>query len=340
MDWYLTGEDEAEVSALRRHVRDYLVRHGEDGEPFEAELVVQELLANAVEHASGPVWVRLSWLEEEPELEVLDLGPGFSLDPSSAPAPVLRGEEELPDLDGEGGRGLFLVSHLARELEVVARTSGGTRVRARLPVRRAASPSFPVLPPPTSPLPSLEEAGPEGAFGKEPFLRALVVQLSQAVEHTAGPAVGEQVVAEVGTAVGGQMEAAYRAARGLAERLTPEQLADCYVRLKHAIDGEFSVLEIGADRIVLVNRRCPFGDVVRKAPALCRMTSSVFGGIAARNSDQGAAVVLEERIAVGDPGCRVVVHLGPAPGGSARFAHRYGSPADGTRPEGGRPVPA
>ena len=56
------------------------------------------------------------------------------------------------------------------------------------------------------------------------------------------------------------------------------------------------------------------------------MTSSVFGGIAARNSDDGAAVVLEERIAVGDPGCRVVVHLRPAPDEVAPFSNRFARP--------------
>jgi hypothetical protein len=40
------------------------------------------------------------------------------------------------------------------------------------------------------------------------------------------------------------------------------------------------------------------------------MTSSVFGGIAARNSEEGATVLLEERTALGDTGCRVVVELG------------------------------
>jgi hypothetical protein len=59
------------------------------------------------------------------------------------------------------------------------------------------------------------------------------------------------------------------------------------------------------------------------------MTSAVFGGIAARNNDEGAAVVLEERIAVGDPGCRVVVHLGDPPESARRFAHRYLAPAQG-----------
>jgi hypothetical protein len=70
-----------------------------------------------------------------------------------------------------------------------------------------------------------------------------------------------------------------------------------------------------------------FGDAVKAVPALCRMTSSVFGGIAARNRADGPAVVLEERIAVGDPGCRVVVLLCASPEEVARLAHRYDSPA-------------
>jgi hypothetical protein len=50
------------------------------------------------------------------------------------------------------------------------------------------------------------------------------------------------------------------------------------------------------------------------------MTSSVFGGIAARNHGH-AVVLLDERIAVGDPECRITVLLGAGdrtPGG-----HRY-----------------
>lgn len=68
------------------------------------------------------------------------------------------------------------------------------------------------------------------------------------------------------------------------------------------------------------------------APSLCRMTSSVFGGIAARNSDDGVAVLLEERIAVGDPGCRVIVYLQELPVGELAPTHRYSAP--------GRQVPA
>ncbi len=338
MDWYLSGHDAVGLQALRHQVRDYLVRHAEPHAPVgDAELVVQELVANAVEHATGPIWVRLTWVTQEPVLDVWDLGPGFRLSdvggtatvlvgaaeahPGATPAPV---EAALPSLSAEGGRGLFIVSNLAFEFEVVTRRGGGAHVSARLPVRRLTTRSIDHPPPTTSSLPGLDEALPGGGFGRESFLRALVVQLSQAIEHTAGPGADEDVVAQVGTAVGGQMEAAFRAARDVVGRLDPQQLAECYVNLKHAIDGGFYVIELTDDRIVLGNTRCPFGDAVKKAPALCRMTSSVFGGIASRNSAEGsAAVVLEERIAIGDPGCRVVVHLGPAPAESAPFAHSY-----------------
>jgi hypothetical protein len=56
------------------------------------------------------------------------------------------------------------------------------------------------------------------------------------------------------------------------------------------------------------------------------MTSSVFGGIAARNTG-GAVVQLEERIAVGDPQCRVTVWLGRAPEAVRDVVHVYGAEA-------------
>ena len=50
--------------------------------------------------------------------------------------------------------------------------------------------------------------------------------------------------------------------------------------------------------------------MVREAPELCRMTSSVFGGIAARNFGY-AKVDLRQRIAVGDQQCEVCIHTDP-----------------------------
>ena len=126
------------------------------------------------------------------------------------------------------------------------------------------------------------------------------------------------------------MEEAYRTARGIAGRLSPQQIADLYVRLKGAIDGDFYVIEADERRIVLGNRRCPFGDAVQRQPGLCRMTSSVFGGIAARNASR-SAVVLEERIALGDPECRVVVWLGDNEPPDTASAHHYYGPRDEDR---------
>jgi anti-sigma regulatory factor (Ser/Thr protein kinase) len=351
VDWYVPRDDLAAIGALRHRVRDYLARHAEPDSDLEtAELVFQELLVNALEHTGTAAWVQVTWVEEQPDVTIWDLGPGFEpseelagkavaeahLDPSDtggAPYEVNGDPGPVAGLD-ERGRGLFLVTHLAEEFEVAARAGGGSRVQARLPVHRAASRSIDPPRAVAGALPSLDEVEPAGGFSRESFLRALVVQLGQAVEHAGGPGMSEHVVAEVGITVGGQMEAEYRAAKDVVARLDPEQLADCFVRLKHAIEGRFYVVEISEDRIVLGNERCPFGNAVRKAPALCRMTSAVFGGIAARNHDDGAAVVLEERIAVGDPGCRVVVHLGEPPGTSGRFAHRYLAPAAPEPPAG------
>lgn len=47
---------------------------------------------------------------------------------------------------------------------------------------------------------------------------------------------------------------------------------------------------------MLGNRACPFGDKVIGHPALCMMTSNVFGSIAADNLGY-AKVVVEEAIA-------------------------------------------
>jgi predicted ArsR family transcriptional regulator len=154
-----------------------------------------------------------------------------------------------------------------------------------------------------------------------------VVQLAMAVADQQGPVAAEHAVAQVATDVGGRMEAEYRSATGVTGRLTPHQLAECYVRLKGAIDGGFSIVEVTDRRIVLANTRCPFGDIVTQAPSLCRMTSSVFGGIAAANSDTGADVLLEERIAVGDSQCRVVIDLDPPTDEPSPWVHRYRTPA-------------
>jgi predicted ArsR family transcriptional regulator/anti-sigma regulatory factor (Ser/Thr protein kinase) len=311
VDWYLDRGVRTAVTELRREIKAQLVRHA-DASPDEladAELIAGELLANAVDHSQGPIWVALDWTEPRPTLRVRDMGTMFTL-------PVTA-----PDVAQPRGRGLWLVSQLAPELSVAARRAGKT-VEAVLPVTRPVQPS--VDPPrrTVNPLPHLEEASPEGGFGRESFLRALVVQLASAVEDLQGLDAAQHAVAQVAADIGGQMEQEYRRAIGAEEQLlSAEQIAQCLVRLKTAIGGTFRVVEVTPERIVLVNSRCPFGAEVQHSPSLCRMTSAVFGGIAARNAED-AAVSLDERIAVGDPGCRVVVHLGAA-AKSAQRAHHY-----------------
>lgn len=315
MDWYLESPDAASASRLRREFTRYIERHSApDQDVAGAALTFAELVNNAVEHSGGPVWVSVDWTAMTPVVTVTDLGAGFEI-------------EDVPasDADSLRGRGLAIAASLAQRLDVRSREAGGTRVEVQLPVRRAEEISHDPPRAALTSLPDLDEAGPEG-FGKESFLRALVVQLAQEAERREGPAEAEALIAQVGIHVGAQMEAEYRGARGAVGPLAPEQLADCYVRLKHAIDGEFYVLEVTPERIVLGNRRCPFGLAVQKAPALCRMTSSVFGGIAAQNG-AGATVLLEERIAVGDHQCRVVVELGEPDQAADRPGHRYLPPA-------------
>ncbi|WP_191279609.1 methanogen output domain 1-containing protein [Nocardioides flavus (ex Wang et al. 2016)] len=346
MDCYVEAGAAHALPVLRREVMTYLRRHGDPGGDFDAaELLIGEAVGNAVRHTSGPVWVSLLWRDRLPVLTVHDLGPGFDpaalIDSVGAARPSLEmslGDPATDSIDAldpddidldallESGRGLMIMRELAPTLASRARSGEGMVLSLSLPVTRAPSADHDPPMNRVGALPLPEEALPEGAFGKESFLRALVVQLAQTIEAQHGQDAADAAVAQVGTDVGGRMLDEFRLAESVVGRMTPEELGRCYVRLKHAIDGGFSVEEATADRIVLVNDRCPFGDVVQQAPSLCRMTSSVFGGIAARNSEQGASVLLEERIALGDAGCRVVVELGIPRERADPAAHYYAAP--------------
>jgi anti-sigma regulatory factor (Ser/Thr protein kinase) len=188
VEWVTDDRDAQSVGALRREVVAYLRRHGERDSDFAgAEIVVAELLSNAFEHAPGPAWIRVAWGDERPLLEVHDLGPGFELRP------------RLPGPTSPGGRGLFMARAFAGDLARAAKRAGGSKVTATLPVRRRRELSHDPPRSSLAPLPPPEEASADGTFGKEAFLRALVVELAQAVEGLQGPDVAEALVAQVGT---------------------------------------------------------------------------------------------------------------------------------------------
>lgn len=102
-------------------------------------------------------------------------------------------------------------------------------------------------------------------------------------------------------------EAAYRQEFELDGALSHDKYADMIVEIKNKIGGNFSRGSSEPDMVRVINTRCPFGEAVMQAPELCRMTSSVFGGIAARNFGY-AKVILDKRIAAGDGMCEVRIH--------------------------------
>ena len=145
---------------------------------------------------------------------------------------------------------------------------------------------------------------------RDVFLRTLLRHLAGTIEGVVGLQDAEGFVAVVGQKIGGEIDSQYRRALNV-EGLTAEQVAHVLVDLKRRIQGDFFIIEQDESKIVLGNRACPFGDKVIDRPSLCMMTSNVFGVIAAENLGY-ARVEIEEAIARGDAGCRVVVHLKPA----------------------------
>lgn len=114
----------------------------------------------------------------------------------------------------------------------------------------------------------------------------------------------------VGQQIGEWIDQQYRRALGT-EEFDVGQLAAVLVDLKRRIQGDFYIIEQDEGKIVLGNRACPFGELVKSRPSLCMMTSNVFGAVAAEHRGY-ARVDLQETIAMGSTGCHVVIHLKPA----------------------------
>lgn len=155
--------------------------------------------------------------------------------------------------------------------------------------------------------PALPFADADIARDRDQFLRELMRELSGVLEETVGLHEAEGFIAMVGNRIGAMMDAEYRTASGR-DTLDVPLIAAALVDLKARIKGGFSIESIDADKIVLTNTACPFGDYVKGRQSLCMMTSNVFGRITANNLGY-AQVELAETIARGDAGCRIIVHL-------------------------------
>jgi predicted ArsR family transcriptional regulator len=153
------------------------------------------------------------------------------------------------------------------------------------------------------------------------FLRTLIRHLAGTLQTVVGLDEASGFVSVVGQEMGDEINATYKAALGV-EQLDRHQVAEVLVDLKRRIEGDFYIIEEDDEKIVLGNRQCPFAEKVVGRPALCMMTSNVFGSIAAENLGY-SKVVIEQAIARGDPGCRVVVYLKPEASDDTAHGREY-----------------
>jgi predicted ArsR family transcriptional regulator len=159
-----------------------------------------------------------------------------------------------------------------------------------------------------------------------------VRHLAGTLEEVIGLDEAQGYISVVGGAIGETIDRDYRSALQV-DRLDRSQVARVLVDLKRRIEGDFYIISEDDEKIVLGNRACPFGDKVHGRRSMCMMTSNVFGGIAANNLGY-AKVELQETIAEGHGGCRVVVHLRPTEEALAADGREYFQ-ADDVAGEGG-----
>ena len=108
MCWTATSQDLTQAAAIRRSVAAYLKERVQEREALlDAEIVIGELLANAVRHASGKFCADVEWRDgKRPVLIVHDAGRCFAgyVRPAGAFA--------------ESGRGMEIVRALAEEVRI------------------------------------------------------------------------------------------------------------------------------------------------------------------------------------------------------------------------------
>ncbi|WP_349432719.1 sigma 54-interacting transcriptional regulator [Methylomarinum sp. Ch1-1] len=140
------------------------------------------------------------------------------------------------------------------------------------------------------------------------FLQTFILELMHASEKL-GHEHSQQLIEHIARTAGCFFEETYRQDKdGSETALDMESYTELILGLKNSIGGNFSLASSSPDCIAVSNSCCPFGEKVSNFPELCRMTSSVFGGIAARNFGY-AKVEIDKSIARHDGCCEVYVHL-------------------------------
>lgn len=146
-------------------------------------------------------------------------------------------------------------------------------------------------------------------LNNENFVKLLLNHLCGSLQEIIGMEEAEGFISMVGGKMGEHIDTQYRNALKV-KKLTRNQVIEILVDLKARIGGDFYVIEESIDKIVFGNTHCPFGKDVFERPALCMMTSNVFGVIAAENIGY-AKVSIDESIAINHDHCKVTLHLNP-----------------------------
>jgi PAS domain S-box-containing protein len=160
------------------------------------------------------------------------------------------------------------------------------------------------------------------SLDRDTFMRRLITGLGHLNEAILGSDVAGGYIMNVGLSMGAAIEEEYKRFWNIDRPFTLDEYAHVIVDLKQKIKGNFSLVSKAPEKVVVRTTSCPFDALVRQSPSLCFMTSSVFGGIAARNFGY-AKVVLHQRIALGDDGCYVTIHLQRTPEAETAFGKEY-----------------
>ena len=314
MDWCLDTTVAGSAARTEADVLAHLSRHAQHQELVElAQPLVRGALTLPANSPSPAFrWVSLDWEDGAARLTVRDIEAG------TWPHPGPRGEGLEP-----WGPGLALAHQAVPLLAEHARPGALTL-------------GLGVVSPPQADLDPEPASRPDGPLSPQAALAEVAAFLAQGTERGRSP---EEMAAWAGATLGRAGEERFRSQTGSQGSLSASEVGDAIVAAEQAIGGDFFVVGTNGRRVVLGNRRCPFGEAVVGSPALCRVTSAIAGGISARAAGS-ATVSLDERRAVGDHQCRLVVDLGAVPTGNA--SHHYRWPATGwqvdeTEPDHVRP---
>ncbi|WP_273499069.1 methanogen output domain 1-containing protein [Methylorubrum populi] len=102
----------------------------------------------------------------------------------------------------------------------------------------------------------------------------VVTTMGALFEDTVGSSEAGSFISLVGLVVGEKIQEEYLQVSG-ASQLDRKGMVDALLDMKQRIGSDFYVMDESEQRIVLGNKRCPFGELAKKCPSLCMLTANV-----------------------------------------------------------------